>query len=370
MRRSVLSPLALAFFVVLGVAACGSDSGGSAASTSDSSSSESSSSDVSEESSAVEASAASETASETAEESEAMEESSEPVEAELAAATEVTIEHYSGSDIVPINPEVVVVMDTAILLSMDALGVQADGFGSLGVPVPEQYSAVLEHADLVMVGTAFEPDYEAINALEPDLIIVASRSSATYPEMSKIAPTVDLTMSSDVDYVTAFTERHLALGQIFGVEAEVQAQLGGLSAEIQALTPDIAAAGTALVLLTNGDEISAFGPGSRYGYIHDVFGYAPADASLDPTAGHGDSVSFEFIAEAAPDTILVLDRSAAIGQDGESAAQVLDNELVNQTPAALNNRIVYVDGFSWYIAGDSIPAIVAIIEDLKSSLGS
>ena len=42
------------------------------------------------------------------------------------------------------------------------------------------------------LGSVWEPDYEAINALEPDLIVVAGRSSRIYPDMKEIAPTADL----------------------------------------------------------------------------------------------------------------------------------------------------------------------------------
>lgn len=351
MRKSLKSPLVLALAAALALAACGSGS------SSTSSSSESDS----------EATATTEAASTT--EVETTEVETTEAEAEPApAATEVEITHYSGTDVVPVNPQTVVVMDTGVYLSMHELGIEAAGFGSLGVPVPAEFDAILNDPDLVNVGTAFEPDYEAINALEPDLIIVASRSSATYAEMSKIAPTVDLTFGDGVDFTTAFTDRHMALGQIFSLEDEVVEELLALSAEVDALGVEVAGAGTALILLTNGDEITAFGPGSRFGLVHDVFGYAPADDSLDPEAGHGDTVSFEFIAEAAPDALFVIDRAAAIGQDGEGAAAVLDNELVASTPAWTNDRVVYVDGFSWYIAGGSIPATRSIIEDIKSSL--
>lgn len=285
------------------------------------------------------------------------------------STTEVTIEHFSGTDTVPVMPETVVVMDTGVLLSMDALGIDADAFASLGAPVPAEHSAVVENPDLVPVGTAFEPDYEAINAIEPDLIIVASRSSAAYPELSKIAPTIDLTLSADVDYLTAFRARHEALGTIFGVEDEVARQLAELEGEIAGVRSRSAQAGRALIVMTNGNEISAYGPGSRFGFVHDVFGFAVADEHLARDATHGDVVSFEYVAEMAPDVMFVVDRTSAIGQDGEVAEQVLDNELVAETPAWQSDRVVYVDGFAWYVAGDSIPAMRSIIDDVTAGLG-
>lgn len=286
-----------------------------------------------------------------------------------AEADTVTIEHYSGTDEVPVNPETIVVMDLGVLMSLDALGITADAFGSLGTPLPESWAAVAENPDLAPVGTAFEPDYEAINALEPDLILVATRSSATYPEMSEIAPTVDLTFDDDVDFLTGFRTRHEQIGDIFGVQDAVAEQLDALDARIEDIAARTGDAGTALVVLTSGTEVSAYGPGSRFGLVHDVLGFAPADESLAEDETHGEAVSFEFIAEAAPDVMFVVDRSAAIGEEGgESAQAILDNDLVNGTPAAQEGRVVHVDGAAWYLAFNSLPGVNGILDDAETAL--
>lgn len=291
-----------------------------------------------------------------------------PATSEAPAPAEIEVEHYSGTSVVPVRPETVVVMDSAMLLSLDALGVAVDAWAPLGAGLPDEYADAA--AGLTTVGTPFEPDYEAINALEPDLIIVAGRSSATYPEMEKIAPTVDLTFDDDLDPLAAFRQRHETLGVIFGIENRVADALDGIDAEIERVSAEVRAAdpGRALVLMANGNEISAYGPGSRFGLVHDVFGYAAADDALERDATHGDVVSFEYVRDTAPDVLFVLDRSAAIGEEGLLAEQVLDNELVASTPAWQNDRVVYVDGFAWYIAANSIPAMHTIIADVEASV--
>ncbi|QGG94410.1 siderophore ABC transporter substrate-binding protein [Actinomarinicola tropica] len=281
-------------------------------------------------------------------------------DAEEASGT-VTIEHYSGTDEVPTDPETVVVMDTGVALSLLDLGIAIDGLGVAGT-VPD------ELADIESVGTAFEPDYEAINALEPDLIIVATRSSATYPDMSEIAPTVDLTPAEDVDYLEALRARHESIGEIFGVEDEVAERFDAIDARVEEIAAQTGEAGDALILMTSGAEVTAYGPGSRFGLVHDLLGYGAADESLSDEATHGEAVSFEFILEAAPDVMFVIDRSAAIGEEGEAAEQVLDNELVGQTPAWSDDRVVYVDSFAWYITSNSLPGIEQILDDVESSL--
>ena len=277
-----------------------------------------------------------------------------------------SLTHYSGTDTVPINPETVVVFDLGVLLSLNDLGVEVDAVGGLGIPIPEEYEALINNPNYEPVGTAFEPDYEAINAMEPDLIIVASRSSRTYPEMSRIAPTVDLTVDWE-DFMNSFRERHRAMGRIFTVQDRVEKRLAELDAAIAEIEAQTSEAGKALIVMTTGAEVTAYGPGSRFGFVHDLFGYAAADDWLEREATHRDVVSFEYIMESQPDTLFVIDRAAAIGQDNEAAKQVLNNELVARTPAWRNGRVVYVNGFAWYIASSSLPSYFKIVEDMESS---
>lgn len=310
--------------------------------------------------------------------SEAEAETTDSTEAEDAPAT-VTVtqfrptsddgEAYGPVDIeVPYKPETIVVMDLGILLTLDALGVEADGFGSLGTPVPDAYAAVVEGPE--SVGTAWEPDFEAINALEPDLIIVATRSSSQYEAMAEIATTVDLTQPGEGEFFQEFSEVHETIGQIFGLEAEVEVALGAIEDGIAEVAAQTATAGDALVLMTSGTEVSAFGPGSwRFGLVHDIYGYGAAEESLERDATHGEAVSFEFIANAEPDVLFVVDRGAAIGEEGEAAAEVLDNELVAGTPAWQSERVVYADSFAWYLANNSIPGFLQTTEDMKAGLG-
>ena len=222
----------------------------------------------------------------------------------------------------PVNPETLVVGGIAVLLSLHDLGVAADAPVGLGIPIPPEYEAVVNNPQFPAVGTAFEPDYEAINALEPDLIIVAGRSSRAYPEMPRIAPTGDLTVWGD-DFMGQFRELHRAMGQIFDLADTVEARLAELDASVAAVRER--AAGTALMVMTSGAEVTACGPGSRFGFVHDLFGYAAADPGLERDATHGDAVSFEYILEMQPDVLFVIDRAAAIGQDNAAARPVLDN---------------------------------------------
>ena len=287
----------------------------------------------------------------------------------VAPPAEVTVTHRSGETTVPLNPETVVVMDVGILLSLDDLGIEVAAVGALPIPIPDEYAELVNSPDYAEIGTAFEPDIEAINALAPDLIIVAGRSSRQYEDMSRIAPTIDLTMSGD-DFMASFGEQHRTIGKIFGVEELVETRLEELDAAIADVQAQSGDAGRALVLMTTGAEVAAFGPGSRFGFVYDLFGYTAADPGLEQEATHGDAISFEYILETSPDVIFVVDRASAIGQTQDNAAshEILDNELVAQTPAWQNDRVVYIDSFAWYIASYGLPSYFKIAEDMAAGL--
>ncbi len=42
--------------------------------------------------------------------------------------------------------------------------------------------------------------------------------------------------------------------------------------------------------------------------------------------------------------MFIIDRDVAVGQQGQPAAEVLNNELINNTNAAKNGKLVYLDG--------------------------
>ena len=151
------------------------------------------------------------------------------------------------------------------------------------------------------------------------------------------------------------------------MEEEVEERLDEIDAAIDGVRSRSADAGKALIVMTTGAEVTAFGTGSRFGYVHDLFGFQVADDSLERESTHGDAISFEYILEAEPEVMFVVDRAAAIGGEGEVAKQILDNELVAQTPAWQNDRMVYVDNFAWYIAAAALPSFFQIIDDLAST---
>ena len=276
-------------------------------------------------------------------------------------AQDITVTHAQGETVLPGTPANVATFDFATIDTLDALGVEIKGVPASNLP---EYLAKYGADSYARIGTIFEPDYEAVNALAPDLVIVAGRSSAALPELAEIAPTIDL--SNDwASFEASIKDNSRKLGEIFGKQAEVEALIAALDEKIAAVKADAADAGTGLIVLTSGAEVTAYGAGSRFGWIHDTLGVTPAIADVE-AATHGDAISFEFILETNPDWLFVIDRDAATGEG--AAAAILDNELVAQTNAWKNGNVVYIDPVRSYIVNGGLPAFTYLVDQVGAAL--
>jgi iron complex transport system substrate-binding protein len=282
-----------------------------------------------------------------------------------AVPEEITVTHAQGETTVPVKPERVLTFDIAALTTLDALGVDVWGLPKENLPGSlEKYAS----DDYENIGTLFEPDYEAVQAAEPDLIIVAGRSAAVYPELSKIAPTIDLSNDA-ADFRNSVVANAATLGEIFDRSDEVDEMVATLDDSVSDVQDVAADAGTGLIVMTNAGEVSAFGPGSRFGFLHDDLGIAPAIEDVE-AATHGEAVSFEFLLETDPDWLFVVDRDAATTGATDNAKAVLDNEIVKQMSAYKNDRIVYVDPVAWYIVNGGLSNLQAMTDEVEDAIAS
>lgn len=293
-------------------------------------------------------------------------------EAVPAGGTVTIVDAQERSVDVPLDPETVVVMDWSAIRTLNDFGVEIDGAPEAVGTLPDDLTGIAESADVV--GTLFEPDYEAISALEPDLIIVGSRSGTpeVVAEMERISPAViDMTVHYEnaEEQVPQFVERVEQLASIFGVEEEATERLDAIEDDIADTAADAEASGLETMFVqVSGGTVSAYGPGSRFGIVYDDFGFTPTAAPVDEEGSHGQEISQEFFVEYNPGAVFVLDRSKTIGEDASPALEVLSNGLVDTTDAAANDNIVEVDGFSWYIATYAPTSFEQMISDAQSVL--
>ena len=280
----------------------------------------------------------------------------------LGSSGAATITDAQGTRDLPDRPKTVVVFDLAALDTLDTLGVEVKG-------VPDwPMSGDLEKYGgdaYAKVGSLFEPDFEAVAALEPDLIVVGGRSQKHLAALSEIAPVLDLT-PDNTSFRGSVKRNAEAIGKLFGKQAEVADRLQKLDATTTRLREMTADKGRGLVVLTTGGKISAYGPGSRFSEIHDLYGLAAADPTIEATT-HGQVISWEYILKVNPDWLIVIDRDAAIGKAETPARALLDNELVNRTRAATAGHIVYLDPVAMYLTSSGLRAEQAIADSVVAA---
>ncbi len=278
--------------------------------------------------------------------------------ATASLAQDITVDTALGEAVVSSNPDTMIVYDLLSLDTLDALGVTLKGRpASTYVDYIDNFTE-----DAIQIGSSSEPNYEDVVRLEPDLFVIGGGSSKLMEPLSEIAPTIDMFVRGS-DHVDQMYARLRDFGAITGREDKAQA----LAADFDALLKDaqdaVANKGSTLIVLTNAGKVSAYGADSRFGWLYTDVGLVETVEGID-AQDHGEGISFEFIAEANPDYILVVDRSAAIGREAEAAAVTLDNALVNGTPAGQNDNIIYLSPAPAYVTGGGYQGMTIMLEEI------
>ena len=291
----------------------------------------------------------------------------------------ITVTHRSGETQVPVNPQNVVVFDMAILDSIDFMG-----FGDRVIGIPQNSIPYLvsdfRDRDLADFGTLHEPNLEYMAGYEIDLIIISGRARPYFEELSELAPTIDLGLNN-ADIRGSFIANQTYLGQIFQAEEAWQGELDSILAlfdEAEALSSQLEGQG-ALIIMHNEGNLQAFGPGGRFGVIHDVFGvpYVDAEVGLNEegeSVNHGMTVDNEYIYGVNPTLIFVIDRNYVLGDmDPEEHTIDITNDIINLTDAGQNEHIFSLNPEAWYIAPGGLQSmrrqVMGVINGLQIVVG-
>lgn len=281
-----------------------------------------------------------------------------------ASKETITVSHHKGTTGVPREVKRVVCLDYSILETLDYLRIPV-----IGIPKGNITTALKkygENEEITDVGTLKEANFEKINALRPDVIFISDRMESAYDELSKIAPTIYLSVDQH-NFISSLKQQWDIIGTIFGKEQEIDQAYESILAKAAAVH---AKAGTknlkGLITLFNKGKFSAYGAGSRYGIIHNLLGVPPAADHIED-ARHGQVISNEFIQKTNPDILFVIDRNAAINRKASDRADI-ENALVQQTNAYKNGKIIYLDAEIWYLAGSGIMSVNAMIDDINKAL--
>lgn len=276
------------------------------------------------------------------------------------ATDSVIVNHKLGKTVVYGEPSRVVVFDFGALENLNELGLRP-----VAIPknfTPDHLSELKNDNSIEDAGGLMEPNFEKINSLSPDLIIISARQEKFYDEFQKIAPTIFIHLDNS-NYIQSFEENTLLIARLIGKEAEAETKIEATKSKLAEAQDKLGAhEENALVTMHNNGRFSVYGAGSRFGFIHAELGVKPALEQLED-ATHGQRVSNEFILEANPDYLFIVDRNEAVKGKGASK-QEIENKLIQQTKAYKNGKIIYLNPQVWYLSGGGITSTNMMIDEI------
>ena len=284
---------------------------------------------------------------------------------DTAENTTITVTDSNGEEVkLTKNPERVVVFDYGVADILNTMDVEIVGLPKDSA-LPEVIS-VYSDDKYANVGGLKEPDLEAVEALNPDLIIIGGRQADFVEDLEKIAPTVNLAVDGQ-NYLKSFENTVTVLGQVFDKEDIASESIAKVQSKIEELNKEITSRNlNASTILTSEGNISLFSGQSRFGMIYNELGFANVDNNIE-ASNHGQQISFEYFAENKPEYIFVVDKGAVTGK-GESAQALLDNEIMNNTDAAKNNKIIYLNSEVWYTVAGGVDSTMAMLDEIAEAI--
>lgn len=296
-----------------------------------------------------------------------------------ALASGVHVPHRQGVAELEAVPQRIAVFDLSSLDILDALGVEVLAVPDARFP---DYLAAYGDARYHKVGTLFEPDLEALRALQPDLIIVGGRSRETLEVVGAIAPAIDTTPRYD-GFTGDVVATTLTFGRVFGRQAEANALVARLLATRGRLAAHPGLPRRSLTLFAVGGGANAPAPGERFGIVHDLLlapSVLPARPHTDdpPRPPQGSPEAAQRREQAAsrlqqalaqdPQWLFVLDRPSATGGAFEAPEVLAAHPLVSQSGAWREGRVLYLDAPTWYLVSGGITALQATLEQAIAAL--
>lgn len=295
---------------------------------------------------------------------------------QVSTSQDITIQTSTGETTVPSNPQKIVVLDYGVADSLRALGKEDTIVGMPKDSLPTYLKDLKDKKEITNVGNLREVNLETVAELEPDLIILSSRTQDQQAEFEKIAPAIYFENSTS-DYLNSVKTNATELAKLFGDEVvkEAESKLADIDTLVQtAQDKNKDTQLTTLTVLLNEGSMAGIAPDGRYSFIYKTLGFQPTDLKLkENTQGnqgrsHGSSLSLESVSQINPDIIFVVDRTLAIGGDDTQNSDILNNALIQETDAGKNKKIITLTPDLWYLSGGGLESTKLMFEEVVAHL--
>ncbi len=272
---------------------------------------------------------------------------------------QATITHAKGVTTLTLNPQKIVVFDFGTMDTLITLHHDVAGYPKKSIPTYLQTHQTPQHID---AGSMKKPDFTLLKQAKPDLIVITGRQGEQYEALSAIAPTIDMSIDA-TQYLDSFQQNAYLWGQLLDQATQTEAQLDQLMKKINSTQHKIKQQSkqSALVLIHNEGKFIVAHSSANASIIHDVAGFAKADAQISKERKIVDA---DYLARINPDYIFVIDRSAAIGQAAMQASQL--TQLAKT--ATIQPHIVTLSPDLWYLSGGGIQSLALQLDEINSAL--
>lgn len=270
------------------------------------------------------------------------------------------IKHSKGITKITGVPKRVVVFDHGLLDIADSMDVNVVGIVRQMIP---NHLKKYNNKKYKGMGSFFEPNFESIFLVKPDLILISGRQSKAYKDLSQIAPTVYFD-GYGADYFKDYKQSVRIMGEIFNKKEFAEMEIKDIEKSLK-FFKDKTKDKSATVVLTNGNALSVYGEGSRLSHIYKDFGFTQIDKGITDSM-HGNRVSFEYLHEKNPDYIFVLIKN--VNENKSDGKKIFNNDIVKGLRAYKNNKIIYLNFGNWYLSLAGITTTKLMIKEIEDSL--
>lgn len=275
----------------------------------------------------------------------------------LAACTVPTAEHSSGPTVVS--------FDHGALDTLVALGQKAQVLAVPKAGLPDYLQEVA--AGLPDAGSLKQPDMDVLRELQPDLILVSGRQGEAIPELSRIAAIRNVGLTEG-NYRDSVENRVMGLAALYGQASLAREQLDSLWRYVQQRRSELSGNLKVVVVTHNGGRFSL----RQEPVVSELLGLRmPAIPETVEPVTRGNRtfypVTAEDLAAMAPDIVLVVDRSAAIGQTPLAPATL---QTALDEAGAGDTAVRVLDPALWYLSGGGLQSLRLQVDEAADAVAT
>ena len=272
-----------------------------------------------------------------------------------------------------VNPRKVVIFSWAVADVFNYFGLEKIGIETLGLPtetsnVPSLIKG-LNDIKYIDAGTLHIINYDAIDLINPDLIILDGRTASQYEYIKENYPNINVLDASSTNY--SLEHQKLIFNNLGKIFTNIKDNLNKEIADFELAfieISEIAKSKRAMFIMLNGNKISDFShEQSRYGTLFNEFGFLVArlENSTEITGSHGREIGYEAIDEINPEIIFLMDRASVV-EGSSSDKSFLEDPILSDVYAIKNNLVFDLNAEAWYTVTGGISATKQMIKDVSA----